>query len=125
MAAQQRIEYHWIENRVVARTVFRQPYTVAWRFDEHTPKLVATIEEQDRSFYLREVPASTSQRIVYCVRHLKGVLVDESIEDFSVRMPTTVREELRAKLDEAIKSVQPQWDTFAEETDMTGFLKGR
>ena len=125
MAAQQRIEYHWIENRIVTRTITRPPHTIAWRFDTDTRTVIATIEAQDRSFYLREGSASTPERIVDCVRHFKGVLVDESTEDFSVRMPAAVREELRAKLDEAIKSVQPQWGTFAEETDITGFLKGR
>lgn len=90
----------------------------------HTRTLIATIEELDRSFYLREGPAESPERIADSVRLYKGVLVDDSIPDFSGRIPESAREELRAKLNETIASIHPQFNTFAEETDITGFLKG-
>lgn len=124
MAAQERREYHWIGNRVVERIISRPRGTVSWHFDKYEPTLVATIEEQDRSFYLREGRASTPERIVDAVRLYKGVLVDDSIPDFSGRMPGEVQEELRRRVNGAIISVTSQWGSFAEETDMTGHLKG-
>src|SRR5688572_25893673 len=93
MAAEERIEYHWIENRVVETHIFRPPGTILWRFNTSDDSLVATIEPIDRSFYLREGPAASPERIVDCVRLYKRVLVDDSIPDFSGQMPEAVRNE--------------------------------
>src|SRR5437763_424565 len=124
MAAQERIEYHWIENRLVAKPITRPPNTIAWRFNRYASTLVATIEESDGSFYLRDGPAATPERIVDCVRLYKGVFVNDLTPDFSDRLPETARDELRAKLNEVILSALRQWQRFAEETDITGYLKG-
>lgn len=125
MVAQQRFEYHWIENRVVQRIVYRPEWVSQWRFNIRRRTLVAVIEESDRSFTVHHGPETSPERIVDCVRLYENVLADESIPDFSGRMPESVREELRTKLNEAITSVQRQLRSFAEETDITGHLKGK
>lgn len=59
-----------------------------------------------------------------CVRLYKRVFTDESIVDVSRGIPAAVQDELRAKLNEAISLTLEQWDSFAEEPDITGHLKG-
>jgi|ERR1043165_158494 hypothetical protein len=123
MAAQERTEYHWIENRIVETHAFRPRGTKQWRYGK-AKTLIATIEGVDRSFYLRDGPMATPERIVDCVRLYKGVFVDVATEDFARRIPVTVRNELRTKLNERIHTITEQWNTFAEEPDITGHLKG-
>ena len=125
MAAQERREYHWIENRIVETIVERPKLTDQWRFDRRTATLVATIEEQERSFYLREGPAATPARIVDSIRLYKGVLTDDSISDYSGAIPASVQAELRTKLNEVTDSILPQWSSFAEEPDISGYIKGK
>ena len=125
MAAQERREFHWVENRIVESIVDRPERTDQWRFDKHTRTLVATIEEHDRSFYLREGPAALPERIVDSIRLYKGVLTDDSISDYSGAMPESIRSELRSKLNEVTNSILPQWSSFAEEPDISGYIKGK
>lgn len=124
MVAEERFEYSWVEGRVVEERVSRPLGISQWRFDRSTRNLVATIEGTDRSFLLIEGPAAKRGRIVDCVRLYKRVFTDDSTVDFSKELPAAVQDDLRAKLNEATSSIMKQWDSFAEETDMTGHLKG-
>ncbi len=66
MAAHKRIEYHWIEKRLVDRRLDRPGGTTRWHFSNDRT-LVATIEPLGKSFYLREGRAATEERVVDCV----------------------------------------------------------
>jgi hypothetical protein len=123
MAAQKRIEYHWIENRVVPKTVQRPSYAKQWRFNTSDKTLIATIEPSDRSFGLREGPSHSAAREVDCIRIYRGVLVDDSMPDFSKRIPESIRIELKSKLDTALRSAPAQWEHFANEPDLTGHIR--
>ncbi len=123
MVAQERIEYHWIENRVVPRVLVRPAHVKQWRFNRSERTLIATIEEQERSLFLEKGPAHSPAREVDAIRLHRDLLVDDSLSDYSASMPTIVRDDLRTKLNEALASLPRQWASFAEETDMTGHLK--
>ncbi|HLG13014.1 MAG TPA: hypothetical protein VJH03_00600 [Blastocatellia bacterium] len=125
MAAEERIEYHWIENRLVQRRLTRPVGTKAWRFNRKTSTLVATVEPRNRSFFLLEGGAATPERLVDSVRSYKRVLVDDSTLDYTGSMPIAIREEFRAGLNNVISSALKQWDTFADEPDITGYFKGK
>jgi len=53
------------------------------------------------------------------------VLADDAILDYAGSMPQDMIKEFRARLNGVVSSILKQWDTFAEETDVTGYLKGR
>jgi len=125
MAAKKRIEYHWIENRIVSLPLSRPKNVSAWRFNRRESTLIATIEPRGRSFYLRNGPAATDERIIDCIRDFKGFLIDHKIEDFSKSIPKEILDQLSVKLNDAVSSTLDQWNSFAEETDVTGYLKGR
>lgn len=124
MPAQERTEYHWIENRVVPRILTRPRHVKQWRYNRTERTLILTVEEHKRSMYFDKGPAYSPAREVDAIRLYRDLFVDPSIPDISKTMPTGVRDELKTKLDEAIASVPRQWTTLAEETDMTGLLKG-
>ena len=124
MLAQERVEYHWIEDRVVPRILLRPPKVKQWRFNRSEKTLIATIEDRERSFDLERGKAYSPEREVDVIRLHKGLLTDTSIPDYSFRMPQDVRDDLRAQLDQSVGSLLQQWPTFGEETDITGHLKG-
>src|SRR5207245_1001203 len=123
MVAQERTEYHWIENRVVPRILQRPSHVKQWRFNRAERTLIATIEEHERSLYLEKGPAHSPAREVDAIRLHTGLLVNPSIPDYSATMPMSVRDELKTRFDGAIASIPDQWSSFAEETDITGHLK--
>ena len=124
MFANERTEYHWIEGRVVPRIVIRPPWIQKWRFDLWESSLIATIEDRDRSFELREGPAYSPELEVDAIRMHRGVHVGHTTQDFSNLMPADTREELQRRLEQAVVPIIEQWASFAEETDITGLLKG-
>src|SRR5689334_10895925 len=123
MVAQERIEYHWIENRVVPRVLVRPAHVKQWRFNRAERTLIATIEEHERGLFLEKGPAHSSTREVDAIRLHRGLLADVSIPDYSASMPMIVRDDFKTKLNEALAPLHRQWLSFAEETDMTGHLK--
>ena len=125
MAAKERYEYYWIENRLISERLTRPDHTTAWRIDRETSTLVATIETRGRSFEVFTGPAATDERLAQCVCLYKGVYEDNSLLDYSATMPINVREIFRMRLNEAVSSVLKQWTGLAEETDLTGYLKGK
>jgi hypothetical protein len=124
MVAHERVEYHWIEGRVVPTIVPRPSYVQKWRFDLSDDSLIATFETQDRSFFYRPGPAYSPSRLVDSIRLHTGVLTNDDLPDFSMRMPQPVQDELKRQVDNAVANIIEQWRTFAEETDITGHLKG-
>lgn len=124
MIAHERTEYHWDDDRVVPIIIRRPPYVSQWRFDLHDPTLVATFEELDRTFQWREGRAFTPQRLADAIRIHRSVYADHQTQDFSRSMPRAVRARFEDEVETAIKGILEQWDSFAEETDITGHLKG-
>lgn len=124
MITNERYEYHHIAGRVVERKVARPVKTKRWNYSLKCPTLIAVIEPFSESFSVRYGPAATNGLIVDAVRYFQGLLVDPNIPDIGPQVPTELARHLSIYVADSIRKVTSQYRSFAEETDITGFLKG-
>jgi hypothetical protein len=125
MISNSRKEYHWIENRTIEKIVCRPENAKRWPFDVKNPTLVAVIEPRDNSFELRYGPARTDSRVVDAVRHYQGLYTDEKIADFGKDLTTSFIERTARRIKGIINEYTNQYNSFANEEDITGFIKGQ
>ena len=124
MASKVRYEYHSIAGRVVQRKISRPIGTKRWHFELDCPSLVAVIEPSDESFVVHHGLAVTDELLVDAVRYYLGLLVDPKIPDIGPQVPMELAKQLSSHVADTIRRVNLQYWSFAEETDITGFLKG-
>ena len=125
MISRIRYEYFFDDGRIKRRMVLRPDHVEKWRFDLEQPNLVAVIEPRSGSFHIREGPAATPERIVDAVRDYEGVLVDATISDVGPLAPADLIRDVISHIETGIAAVLAQFPSYAEETDITGSLKGR
>ena len=124
MISKERYEYLLVDDRLVERRIRRPEGCKRWRFDLSCPTLVAVIEPSDRSFELRHGPAASDRILVDAVRYYQGLLVDPEIAEIGPRVPAPLAQQIGAHVEKCLAVIASQYKSFAEETDITGFLKG-
>lgn len=124
MSANERFEYHLIAGRVVERKIVRPRGTKRWQYQLHSPSLIAVIQADGTSFSLRRGPAATDDLVVDAVRYYQGLVADPNIPDLGPEVPAELAKNLSTHVADAVRRVTSQYGTFAEETDITGYLKG-
>jgi len=124
MAALERYEYHLIADRIVQRKIVRPAGKKLWRYNRQSSTLIAVIEPSSESFSVRKGPAATDQLLVDAVRYFQGLLVDPKILDIGSEVPAEFAKHLSSHVGDAIWKAISQYRSFAEEEDITAFLKG-
>lgn len=124
MVARERFEYHLIDGRVVQRRLDRPPGKMLWRYNLNDPTLIVVIEPSGSSFSVHRGPAATNPLIVETVGRYMGLYADPKLPDLGPEVPVELAKDLSAHVAEALQQVLAQYGSFAEETDITGFLKG-
>lgn len=124
MAATERFEYHLIDGRLVERKVTRPAGQKRWRFRTSCSTLVATIEAGHDSIFIRHGPATCERLVIDAVRHHKGLLVDPEVSDLGPDVPIELAQSVGSHVKNCVARLSAQYPRFAEETDITGFLKG-
>lgn len=124
MVARERYEYHLAAGQVVQHKVDRPPGKKVWRFRPDSPTLIAVIEPSVDSFSVHPGPAATNELIVEAVGRFLGLYADPRLPDLGSEVPVELAKDLGAHVSGAIHQATSQYRSFAEETDLTGFLKG-
>ena len=124
MRARERFEYHLIEGRMVQRRLPRPQGKKLWRYSLDVPTLIAVVEPSGRSFSVHPGPAASTSLIVEAVSRYMGLYADPRLPDLGPEVPVELAKDLSLHVAVVLQQALAQYDSFAEETDFTGFLKG-
>lgn len=124
MAAQFRYEFHWVDGRVVKRRVRRPDGKKQWQHSLHEDTLIAVIEPSEKGFSFRPGPAFSQHRAIEALLEYKGLLEGLTASDIGTAVPDTVAQHIANYIYHIVDRIKEQFDEFAEETDITGHLKG-
>jgi len=125
MPSQFRYEYHLIENRVVERRIRRPASSKRWAYDLTQSTLIAVLDPDDNSFQLRRGPAATDPLVLDAVLRYERLYADVGTTDISKDLSATVAKDAAVAIKDIINDYAKQFRSFANEEDISGYVKGR